>query len=102
MDREPLEAKATKTWFVYDRRTGKVVHIHQFIPAHPGGTCSDREMEETALKLAPVAWDRAYLSVLHHEKELDINPEHQYRVDIEKGALVVEPAPPPRTQDRRR
>ena len=102
MDREPLQAKATKTWFVYDRRTGKVMHIHQFIPAHPGGTCSDREMEETALKLAPAVADRAYLSVLYHEEELDINPEHQYRVDIEKGTLIVEPAPPTQTQDRRR
>jgi hypothetical protein len=101
MEREPLEPKATKTWFVYDRRTGKVVHIHQFIPASPGGTCSDREMEETALKLAPAAWDRANLSVLHHDKELDINPKYQYRVNIKSRALVVESAPPEPTQHRR-
>ena len=101
MDREPLEAKPTKTWFVYDKRTGKVVHIHQFVPAQPGGTCSDREMEETALNLAPAAWNRSQLSILQHDKELALHPEHRYRVDIKKRALVVEPAPPQPAQARR-
>ena len=102
MNYEPSGAKATRTWFVYDSRTGKVVHIHQFVPAHPGGTCSDREMEQTALELAPAAWERTYLGVLAHEGELVLSPEHRYRVDVENRALVVEPAPPPRTQDRKR
>lgn len=98
MNGEPIQARATKTTFVYDTRTGKVVHIHQFVPARPDGTCSDREMEETAVSLAPAAWDRANLAALHHDKDLELNPEHQYRVDIKSRRLVVEPTPLEPTQ----
>ena len=93
MDGEPIQPQATKTSFVYDTRTGKVVHIHQFIPLSRDGSCTNREMEETALKLAPSEWDRAQLGVLHHEKEGDLNPEYQYRVDVSNHELLVEPAP---------
>jgi hypothetical protein len=89
----PIEAKATKTSFVYDTRTGEIVHVHQFIPASPDGTCPDREMEETALKLAPAALDRAQLEVLHHDGEMDLTPEREYRVDVENRKLLVETAP---------
>jgi hypothetical protein len=102
MNTEPTQAKATKTSFVYDTRTGKVVHVHQFIPAAPGGTCSDSEMETMALKLAPAAWDRAQLGVLHDDGELELNPEHRYRVDVQKLEVVFEPAPTAPTQARRR
>jgi hypothetical protein len=102
MDREPLEAKATKTTFVYDTRTGKVVHVHQFIPYDRNGTMSDREMEEMALKLAPPVWDRSRLSVLHHAKDLELNPEHDYRVDVKNRKLLVQAAPTRPAQERRR
>jgi hypothetical protein len=102
MNGEPIQPKATKTSFVYDAQTGKVVHVHQFIPARPDGTCSDREMEETALKLAPAAWDRAQLGVLHHDEEMDLDPKHRYRVDLKNRRLVVELAPREPTQARRR
>jgi hypothetical protein len=100
VDSEPTQPKPTKTTFVYDQQTGKVVHIHQFIPAGPDGTCSDQEMEETALNLAPAAWKRAHLAVLHHDRELDLDPNARYRVDIGKRQLVVEPAPKKPSQDR--
>ena len=99
MDVEPTQARATRTSFVYDTRTGKVVHIHQFVP-YGDGTISEREMEETALKLAPHAWARAQLAVLHHGagENHELSPEHRYRVDIESRRLVVEPAPEGPTQ----
>jgi hypothetical protein len=50
-------------------------------------------MEEMALKLAPTRWDRAELAVLHDDEQLDITPEHRYRVDVENRRLVMEPAP---------
>lgn len=101
MNSNPMQSQPTKTSFVYDTRTGKVVHIHQFIPAQPDGTCSDSEMEETALRLAPAAWDRAKLGILHYAKRLDLNPEHQYRVDVKSRELVVEPAPLKPVQGKR-
>lgn len=102
MDHEPVEGKPSKTTFVYDKKTGKVVHIHQFIPYHPDGACSDHEMEETAMKLAPLAWDRSQLGALHHGKTLEISPEHRYRIDVESHRLVVEPAPTKPVRSRRR
>jgi hypothetical protein len=93
MDREPYEAKAAKTTFVYDARTGKVVHIHQFIPFDPKGTISDREMEEMAFAQASPKWERSRLSVLHHGKELELNPAKHYRVDVKSRKLLIEAAP---------
>lgn len=90
---EWTQPRPTKISFVYDTRTGEVVHIHQFIPAYPDGTCSEREMEETALKLAPTIFDRAQLAVLHHDEELGLTAAYQYRVDIESRRLVREPIP---------
>ena len=94
MDEPIAQPKATKTSFAYDTRTGEVVHTHQFIPTSPEGTCSEREMEEMALKFAPSALDRAQLAVLHHDEEVDLTPEYEYRVDVESRRLVAEPAPP--------
>lgn len=88
----PIQAKPTKTSFVYDTRTGKVVHIHQFIPSHPDGTCSDSEMERTALQLAPARCDRAHLAVLHHDGDRYADRAVRYRVDCDKRTLVEESA----------
>lgn len=102
MDREPFEAKATKTTFVYDTGTGKVVHVHQFIPFDPNGTISDREMEEMALSQAPPAWERSRLSFLHRGKDLELSPRQHYRVDVKNRKLLIEAAPTRPAQDRRR
>jgi hypothetical protein len=92
MDAEPFEPRPTKTSFVYNTRTGAVVHVHQFIPADPTGKHSDREMEEVAMRLAPTRWDRADLAVLHDHEQRALSPEHTYRVDVENRRLVIEPA----------
>lgn len=88
---EPIQAKPTKTSFVYDTRTGKVVHIHQFVPCHPDGTCSNSEMEKAALELAPARCDRAHLAVLHHDGD-KYDPSIRYRVDCDNYTLVAENA----------
>jgi hypothetical protein len=94
MDGEPSQPKATMTSFVYDTRTGKVVHIHQFVP-YGDGTISEAEMAKTAMELAPDAWDRKRLAVLHHGKghNHELRPEHRFRVDLGTRRLVVEQAP---------
>jgi hypothetical protein len=88
----PIEARASRTTFVYDTATGKVVHVHQFIPATPGGTCSDEEMAETAMALAPSAYARDAVDVLHAD-EVELVPGHVYRVDVERRTVVAEPLP---------
>jgi hypothetical protein len=104
MDREPVEGKPTKTTFVYDRRTGKVVHVHQFVPYERNGTISDREMEEMALSLAPASLNRERLGVLHQGRDLELSPERIYRVDVKTGKLVAKEvvAKSPQATARRR
>lgn len=90
----PFQEKPTRTCFVYDKRTGKVVHIHQFIATDPNAACSTEEIEKTALKLAPTQCDRAHLSVLHSdESEQQLSPEFRYRVNCNTHKLIREPAP---------
>lgn len=92
MENEPIEAKPTRTSFVYDSRTGKVVHIHQYVPLHPGEKCAEAEMERTALQLAPSHFDRGHLAVLHFEGDKYSDPSIRYRVDCEKRTLIAESA----------
>ena len=90
----PYEEKPTNTCFVYDKRTGKVVHIHQFIAADPDGKCSKEEMEKSALSLAPTRCNRAHLGVVHlDEADQRLNPEFIYRVDLNTQKLIRERAP---------
>ena len=89
---DPIKAKPTKTSFVYDTRTGKVVHIHQFVPYHPNETCSASEMEKTALHLAPARCDRAHLAVLHYDGDKYDDPSIRCRVDCDKRTLIEESA----------
>lgn len=90
----PFEEKPTNTCFVYDKRTGNVVHIHQFIADDPNGKCSREEMEKSALTLAPTRCDRAFLAVLHSdEADQQLSPEFIYRVDCNTQKLIRERAP---------
>jgi hypothetical protein len=84
---EPMEAIPSKTTFVYDARTGKVVHIHQFV----GESCSDDDMERTALELAPGQLDRKHLSVIHDASiGKELSPDRHYRVDVKARRVVAE------------
>lgn len=98
----PTEIAPTRTAFVYETRTGKVVHIHQFVPARPGGTIPEDEMEKAALSFAPATYDRRSLRVLHADEKLDLSPEFRYRVDVRKRALLAERVEPLRPRDRPR
>jgi hypothetical protein len=92
-DNEMMNSTPTQTSFVYDRDSGEVVHIHQFVPAEPEGRCSDEEMEETALRLAPSSVDKGRLAILH-EGPMKLSADYLYRIDTESGRLVTEQVPP--------
>ena len=89
--KEPFSPAPRQTSFVYDKRTGEVVHIHQFLPLDAEGHCDEAEMEQTALHLAASRIDRKELAVLHHKGELNLEPHLEYRVDPRKRALVPKP-----------
>ncbi|WP_199254147.1 hypothetical protein [Mycolicibacterium mengxianglii] len=79
----------TQTTFVYHRETGEVIHIHRYVPATADGRCSDEEMAETALALAPTWADRGSLGTLH-QGAFELSAQDGYRVDLGTGQLQTE------------
>ena len=106
MDDDVLASQPTQTSVVYDQRTGEIVHIHQFVPGRPGWrVCPTDEMAETALEMAETALTLAVshsdgtlrrneprigLGVAHFGRDLILNPEYNYRIDVENGRLIEE------------
>ena len=105
MDDDVLASQPTQTSVVYDQRTGEIVHIHQFVPAGPDDVCPTDEMAETALEMAETALTLAVshsdgtlrrneprigLGVAHFGRDLILNPEYDYRIDVENGRLIEE------------
>lgn len=84
-------AKAEQTCLVYDVRTGVVVHIHQFCPLEAGGRCSDAEMDETALALAPDECPRDQLATLQVVGDIELRSGHLYYVDRDRKTFRAEP-----------
>ncbi len=100
-----LLSQPTQTSVVYDQRTGEIVHIHQFVPAYPDDVCPTDEMAEMALEMAETALKltvshsdgaqrrsepRIGLGVAHFGRDLILNPECSYRIDVEDGRLIEE------------
>ena len=105
MDDDALLSQPMQTSVVYDQRTGEIVHIHQFVPAYPDDDCPTDEMAKTALEMAETALKLAVstsdgaqrrseprigLGVAHFGRDLMINPESSYRIDVESGRLIEE------------
>ena len=84
-------ARAEQTCFVYDVRTGIVVHIHQFCPLEAGGRCSEAEMEQTAIALAPDEFPRDHLATLQVSGDVELRPGHLYHVDRDRQTFRAEP-----------
>jgi hypothetical protein len=97
MENELPNSEPTQFAFVYDSRTGEIVHVHQFVPISPDGRCPIDEMTQTALTLAPSTFDRSELGVLHHEGVLELSHQVACRVDVAKNQLVREPPHQPLT-----
>lgn len=77
---------------VYDKETGKVVHIHEFISAEPSGAVSSEILETQALQLAPTKFERHRLAVFHPEKGQVFGRQFRYRIDCQKQTLIIDKA----------
>jgi hypothetical protein len=105
MDDDALLSQPMQTSVVYDQRTGEIVHIHHFVPTDPDDVCPTDEMAETALEMAETALklaashsdgaqrrseSRIGLGVAHFGRDLILNPEYNYRIDVENRRLIEE------------
>ena len=77
---------------VYDKETGTVVHIHEFVSADPQGAASREMLETQALQLAPTKFERHRLAVFHPEKGQAFGRQFRYRIDCQTQALIVDKA----------
>lgn len=73
------------TVIVYERKTGRVVHTHQFVHLGKGEPPSKAIMEQQALKFVGSTGDG--LDVLH-QGDVPIKTNSLYRVDLKTKALV--------------
>jgi len=84
------EAPTSQFCLVYEKDTGKVVHIHEFIPAEPSSGCSREELEIQALQLAPTKYPRSGLAAFHPTTHQVFKRHFRYQVDTRRNALLVE------------
>ncbi|MGB7556502.1 MAG: hypothetical protein WBM04_19205 [Candidatus Korobacteraceae bacterium] len=73
---------------VYDRKTGRIAHTHQFVHFGKGEPPSKASMEQTALKAAGSAG--GVHDVLHHHGA-PLKAHAFYRVDLDTKSLVEGP-----------
>jgi hypothetical protein len=86
---EDREEPRTQWCLVYDRRTGAVVHIHQFIAAAPDGVVSPERLASQAIEQASKRQGQEFLEVAYPDDvSLDINA--RYRVDPASGRVTSE------------
>lgn len=92
----PVEAtddSAPSQWCaVYDARTGKVVHLHEFVPADARGRCANDALAQEALRIAAHEHPDADLKVAHPSPSARLDPRAHYRYDAKSRKLVAGPA----------
>ncbi len=89
----PFDSSPTQTCVVYDQRTGRVVHVHDFVPAEPGGSSAPSEMRAAALDATSSLAEKQYLAIAEVPEDL-LGSEGAYRVNAETGKVYAEPLDP--------
>lgn len=87
----PEEAPKSEVCVVYDKRDGRIVHVHEFIGDGTGlsGPKGREERERLTLEGARSSPDAPkQLQVLHLERGFQLAANTLYRVDVAKGKLV--------------
>ena len=81
----------SKISVVYDKRDGRIVHMHEFIGDDTGLFASDalETRERMAREAAARNGDPEHLRIMHAPAKFRRKPEVRYRVDLESGKLVT-------------
>jgi len=84
----PFYATPTQRCLVYDKRTGQVIHVHDFIGTDSKSRLSTAEMETQALTYAGDQIEKEHMSITEATGDLDAT-DITYRVDIGTGAVIA-------------
>jgi hypothetical protein len=87
---EADEPNISQWCLVYDTRTGKVVHAHQFFALSKSALMSQERLEHAALaEIAPhLRKETSSFAVFHPTSDEPFEPMQRYRVDVKSGALT--------------
>jgi hypothetical protein len=88
---EATEASTPSQWCaVFDARTGKVVHVHQFVPASARTRCTADDLAKEALRIAAQEHPDADLKPVPASAAKTLDPRVNYRFDTKSRKLIVE------------
>jgi hypothetical protein len=87
----PMQVVPTHTFVVYDRQTGTVVHIHDFVSASDDSPWSADDMKRVALDEVRDRGQLDRLVAIEMPADLRRSGEN-FRVDVAAGRLVAEPS----------
>ena len=78
---------------VYDKRTGEIIHTHQFYPLSNNDLYSKDDLEKIAIEfLSPESKSNMeFLGVVHPPKDLVLDPNMIYKINLESQSLISEP-----------
>ena len=93
---EADEPSVSQWCLVYDKRTGSVVHVHQFFALSKSALMSQERLEQAALAeiAPPLRKETSSLAVFHPNTGEPFEPMRSYRIDAKSGTLtktVVDP-----------
>jgi hypothetical protein len=81
---------------VYDQRSGRIVHMHEFVGDEGGIFEPDAAEARERMAWEAAKWhsESAHLRVMHIPADFRPEPDMLYRVDLSSGKLVAIPSVP--------
>jgi hypothetical protein len=78
---------------IYDKRTGEIIHTHQFFPLSSNDLYSQKDLEKIAMEFLSTGSksNMEFLGVFHPPKDLDLDPSTNYKINLESQSLISEP-----------
>ena len=92
----PDELAPTRMCLVYDRRNGRIVHVHAFVPEEPKDEMTDKELHDLALAAYVGNIPRDALAATTAPPEFLTQTPPTGKVDLASGVFVPTPL---RTED---
>jgi len=91
--KESDEQTLSQWCMIYDKRTGEIIHTHQFLPLSSDDYYSKEDLEKKAIEfLSPEnKKNLEFLNVFHPPKDLHFDPSMNYKINLESKFLIAEP-----------
>jgi hypothetical protein len=91
--KESNDENLSQWCMIYDKRTGEIIHTHQFLPLSSNDLYSKEDLEKIAIEfLSPDSKSNMeFLGVFHPPKDLNLDPNMKYKINVESQSLISEP-----------